>query len=125
MLPQEVRDYLTDQGHPDARPELGEGPDDMIAIIEYPGSEPWRTKGSGDPTEAPRFQVFVRCPGSQYAAGRQEIEDIYRELDGFSGVLNGTAYSLIRALQSPYQLPRDENGRWRFACNFEAIKARS
>jgi hypothetical protein len=126
MLAKEIAFYLQDQGMSLPGYELPDMPNDAMAVQEYAGARPWHVKGvQAAEIENPRFQILVRSGARNYVGGRQLIEDAYTFLDGFSGVLSGVEYVSIRAIQSPFPLGRDENGRWRFACNFEVLKALS
>lgn len=94
-------------------------PDDFLTVREYPGSEPGYSK-SGPNVRRPRFQISCRSKSTRAALLR--AESAYGHLTGFSGVLSGTSYSKIRALQEPFPIGRDEGGRERVVCNYEVTK---
>ncbi len=94
-------------------------PDDFLVVREYAGSPPGYSK-SGPNLRRPRFQVTCRSKSTRAALLR--AESAYGHLSGFSGVLSGTAYASIRALQDPFPIGRDESGRERVVCNYEATK---
>lgn len=103
-------------------------PDSAVCVIEYAGGAPIRAMGAS--TTAPvaevvRFQVLVREDIQSFEDGRELIEDIYHELDHLADeTMGSTRYLYVRALQSPFFLSFDGNGRPRFVANFEAMKAR-
>ena len=110
--------------------ELGPGagtatdPVTQVAIVEYGGPPPEHTLG-GETTriEMARFQVRVRH--ATFATGRLLIQQISAALVAIGGneTLSGVKYLSIDALQSnPTQLPRDDNRRWHWTWNFEAMK---
>ncbi|SMB97778.1 hypothetical protein SAMN00808754_1941 [Thermanaeromonas toyohensis ToBE] len=97
--------------------QLPATPDNVAALFEYAGEPPDLHSN----VEYPGLQVLVR--NKNYAAGRQKIEQIRNVLHGLTEtIVNGRRYLLIRARQSPEALPRDENGRAIFVCNFRVIK---
>ena len=128
MLLDDICGYLAEneygtEGEDLFKSDLPESPDSAVAIFEYRGQAPIRTSG-GIAAEQPRFQVEVR--DSDYQAGRLKIEGIEQLLDGLANqTLNGTRYVWIAALDEPFLLRRDEQGRTVFACNFEVLKERT
>lgn len=123
MLAEDIAQFLASKGLGVLGTNIGIEypplPDDFLTVREYGGSPPGYSK-SGPNVRRPRFQVSCRSKSTQAALMR--AEDAYRHLSGFSGVLNGTAYSSIRALQDPFPIGRDENGRERVVCNFEVTR---
>lgn len=97
-------------------------PNDVVGVYEYGGEPPLTAKGRALPVnELARFQVLTRSAG--YATGKARAETVHRILIGFSGALLGVEYARIAALQSaPFFLDRDDKGRFRFACNYQARK---
>jgi hypothetical protein len=122
MILEEVSSYLSTNGHPSAGlGSLPNTPDDAFALYEYGGSAPMLVKRVQAPVlEYPRFQVITRS--KSYATARIKAERIYRLLAGYSGLMGGVGYSRVKALQSPFFLDRDDAGRARFVCNYEATK---
>lgn len=98
--------------------QLPASPDNAIALFEYAGEPQDLTDAN---LEYPSLQVMVR--NKNYAAGRQKIEQVRNTLHGLAETtINNVRYLLIQAKQSPEVLPRDENGRAIFVCNFRIIK---
>lgn len=98
--------------------QLPATPDNAIALFEYAGEPQDLTDAN---LEYPSLQVMVR--NKSYATGRQKIEQIRNTLHGLTETtINNVRYLLIQAKQSPEALPRDENGRAIFVCNFRIIK---
>jgi hypothetical protein len=128
MLLDDICGYLAEndcgtEGEDLFKSDLPEMPDAAIAVFEYRGQAPIRTSG-GVAAEQPRFQIEVR--DSDYEAGRLKIEGIKQLLDGLADQsLNDTRYVWIAALDEPFVLRRDEQGRTIFACNFEVLKERT
>lgn len=117
----DIAAYLTDRGFTDVFAHLPEDPDRCIALYEYSGRPPGRTKGSTAPVyELPRLQIIVRGEAMQEA--RSRIEAVYLSLEGlrdFTGADH--VYERASALQSPFSDPagRDQNNRSRYIVNFE------
>lgn len=127
MLHEEITDLL--QGHGAGTPgvdfffaAIPDTPNDVIGVYEYGGEPPLTAKTQRLPVnELARFQVLTRSAG--YATGKARAETVHRILIGFSGALLGVGYARIAALQSvPFFLDRDDKGRFRFACNYQARK---
>ena len=101
-------------------------PDACVAVYEYPGERPEHAFGanSAPHQEKPRFQVVCRNAAGEYDLARSQAETIFQLLDKVtSTTLSGTVYHRIAALQSPFAMAPDENGRPRVACNFATRKA--
>lgn len=94
-------------------------PDDFLTVRLYPGQPPEYSKSGGSVVRRPRFQVSCRSKSARAAMLR--CEDVYKHLSGFQGILSGSAY-IIRALDEPAPIGRDEDHRERVITNFECIK---
>lgn len=101
-------------------PEMPNLPDDFLAVREYAGRPPEHSKGAGPHVRRPRFQVTARSKNQKAAMLRAEAA--YSALSGLSGVVNGTAYAKVVALQDPFPVGRDDAGRERVVCNYEATR---
>lgn len=100
---------------------LPDTPDNVIVIYQNPGEEGIHVKGRVNPViERPRFQIGVRDKST--ATAYTKCERIYQILDGFSGALSGVGYARITALQPPFFLNRDENGRTTVTNNYRVSK---
>ena len=102
--------------------------DQAVCLIEYPGNSPEHAAGpslTAPLYERPRFQIVCRDVEANAATCRALAESIYAALDGLADTTLGSArYLLIRALQSPFYLSTDGNGRHRYVCNYMAEKVR-
>jgi hypothetical protein len=100
-------------------------PDALIALHEYGGTAPLHAQGTDAPAlEMPRVQVVTRGARDDYTGARERAERAYRALGGISNrTIQGTWYVRVRALQSPFSLGPDANGRHRIAFNVEVTKA--
>lgn len=117
LLLDDIASYLETIGSDIFKGYLPEQPDNCIALFEYAGEPPDLHSN----VEYPGLQVLVRS--KSYATGRQKIEKVKSILHGVAEtMINGHRYLLISARQSPEALPRDENGRVIFVCNFRVIK---
>ena len=101
-------------------PEMPALPDDFLAVREYAGRPPEHSKSGGPHVRRPRFQVTARSKSARAAMLR--AEDAFGHLSGLRGIVNGTAYSKVVALGDPFPIGRDDGGRERVVCNFEATK---
>lgn len=118
----DLRDLLTSSAGVTTtiyRESMAPSPDDAILIRETGGFPPVRAMRSSTRAgglgggltvfERRTVQITRRSPSAQRAMA--EMEYIYNFLDGRSRTINGTRYALITAMQSPFPLPQDENGR--------------
>ena len=95
----------------------------QVALFEYGGSAPEHNMGNETTRiEFARFQVMLRH--TTFATGRLLMQQIANALIAVCNEnLTGVRYLSIDALQSnPTQLPRDDNRRWQWTWNFEAMK---
>lgn len=102
--------------------EVPPEPDAMVCLFNYGASPNDYTFGAtGAIIEYPRFQAIARA--TTYTAARSKIQSIYALLDAIvNETLSGTLYLRIYALGAPYDMPRDQNGRYVAQCNFEAYR---
>lgn len=121
MLLDEVADYLVAQGLGIVGTDIFKGmqpsePDDCLTILEAGGGPPdlhW----AGD---YPGFQILTRAV--DYETARTQAEAAFGKLHGLSeAVLGARRYLLIRAVQSPAYIGRDENGRPEISTNYQCI----
>lgn len=99
-------------------------PDTATGLWRYGGATPLSVKNRAAPVmELPRFQLSNRA--KRYADAERRAYEMHYLLTGFSGVLLGVAYASIWPLQEPQELPRDDQRRAWFICNYEVKKARS
>ena len=138
MLADDIVDLLSSGGLGTAATDLfvGELPDDVttgIQVRETGGLGTVHTMGGVASTglgagaatvEQPRFQIISRA--ASYATARANMSDAFHQLDGLrERTVNGVRYLWVSAVQSPFDLGRDLNGRSRFAVNFDVVKALS
>lgn len=123
MLAEDIAQYLASKGLGVLGTNIGvsfpPSPDDFMTIRVYGGEPPEYAKGTGALARRPRVQVAARSRDTRAALLRAEAA--FGHLSGFSGMLNGTAYSSIRALGEPMLIGADENGRERAVVNFECL----
>jgi len=94
-------------------------PDNCVTVFDIPGDAPLLTltgKG-GIAYYQPSVQVRVR--NNSYLTGWELIHDIQEYLHGINGESEGgTEYLLIKGVDEPALLDRDENDRARFVATF-------
>ena len=95
-------------------------PNRAQALIETPGSPPARAfSGDAVSWEQARFQLTCRSTSS--ATARADIQAGWDLLEAvFNETLSSNTFLRISAVQSPFLLARDEQGRPTFASNFDA-----
>ena len=99
---------------------LPDRPDEVIAVREYAGAPPVHHKTAREPAlRRPRFQVVSRS--NVYGTARTRAHRAYAVLSGFTGTIDGVYYS-IRALQEPFPLGADGNGKHLWTVNFEVLQ---
>jgi Bacteriophage minor capsid protein len=101
--------------------------DAAVCVFEYPGRQSDKAFGTTIICENARFQILVRSGRegviNAYSTARTKAEAIYTLLDGAGNLtLSGINYLYIEALQPPFALEKDANGRWMIVCNYEARK---
>ena len=108
---------------------LPDSPDACVAIFETPGRASTKAFGTTIQFENARFQILARSSreslvSGAYSTARSLADSIYVKLDGAGNLtLSGIKYLYIEALQTPFQLERDENHRAIICCNYETQKA--
>lgn len=128
LLALDLRDYLASgQGETVIAGRLPTDPPRAIGVRETGGMPSSHTMSSG-PGQAvmewPTVQVFSRA--ATYQASAQIAQNVHGLLDGLRArIINGTWYHWVEAMQQPFFLEDDENGRPIFACNYLIAKARS
>ncbi len=97
-------------------------PDNCVCIAEYGGMAPEHDMGTlALRYEFPRVQVLVR--NTSYATGMLKARDIMGDMAAVANsTMSGVNYFGIDAIQSPFFLNKDDNGRWVCACNYQVFK---
>ena len=111
-------------------PDSAPAPDTIATLYETGGLAPTYTFSSGTkPTvvfEHPRLQAIVRS--TSYQTARTLAETVYTTLDGIAQTRlpgsTGPLYLDITAVQAPFSIGRDENGRHLVSINFDVRKQR-
>ena len=103
---------------------MPETPDACTTVYEYGGKPTDFAMGSSVAVEHASLQVAVRNTSAQ--AGYEAIYAMYKRLDGhMGGVVNGTMYFLMTAMQPPFKLEEDDRQRVKFVFNLMVRKDRS
>jgi len=106
---------------------LSDTPAEQVAIAETGGMAPIHAMSSGPGLailEMPRVQVLSRS--TTYAGAKTRIKLVEGLLDGLRPrTINSIQYHFASAVQPPFLLEYDANGRPVLAQNFEIQKARS
>lgn len=94
------------------------------AIIETGGSAPARAFGSTGPSwEQGRVQVTCRSTSS--ATARADIDAAFVLLEAVENeTLTSNYFLRVSAVQSPFLMERDAQGRPVFGCNFDVWRVR-
>lgn len=126
MILQEIAEYLQDQGlglrsstiFLETTPDK---PDVCIVLFTYPGQAGMRThSGDGVDYERPNLQVKTR--GDSLTAFNLAM-DVHHALSLVKNMtLSGVRYLSIEPMQSPYQVPADQNGRKQYQLNAQVVK---
>jgi hypothetical protein len=102
-------------------------PDTCITLVEIIGDEPIETMSpslGGFRIERPTIQVVSRAGSNDYKTARDNAETVYKKVHNIVETdLSGTRYHLVEALQPPYNIDRDKNGRWWVGFNCNVMKA--
>jgi len=94
-------------------------PDNCVTIFDTPGGTPDLTLGNDSSYGYPHLQIQIR--NRSYPTGWSLAFDIKNCLHGRGPeTWNGSLYTVIRCLNEPFLLDRDENNRARFIVNLEA-----
>ncbi len=102
--------------------ELPSDPAEVLSLVETPGIGGEKVmEDPGTSYEFPRAQLTAR--GADYPSGRALIGSAWTALNGIVNTpIGGSQYLKVEPLQSPFFLKRDENDRYIFAFNVEAMK---
>ena len=124
----DLRDYLASgQSETVIAGYLPTEPARAVAVRETGGLPSTHTMSSGPGLahlEWPTAQILSRA--ATYQAAAQIAANVHHLLDGLrERTINGTSYHWSQAMQQPFELDRDENGRIIFACNYLVAKALS
>lgn len=101
-------------------------PPAAVCLVETPGEED--EFGAGPSLDLPaleraRFQVITRDDPQNALASRNLAEDIRQKLNNLGPVTLGiTVYHHVKATSPVFYLGPDQNERWRWVVNFEAMK---
>lgn len=88
----------------------------QIAIFNPPGGTP----ELGNSVDRPRFQLMVRAEDPDLAQEKCQI--IFSELHGLNNITLGTHhYLLVKAIQTPGSIGKDDEGLEMVGCNFECL----
>ena len=92
-------------------------PDDCVTIFDTPGFPNQLTYEGDEIYQYPAIQIRVR--NTDYRTGWALAKDIMDQLHGRAQeTVNGTLYSLIRAMGEPVLLHWDDNDRCLFITNY-------
>lgn len=95
-------------------------PDNLIVFNDTPGFPPDHAMGgpSTNPVfENPTLQVLVQNIYSETASNN--CYNVFQELDGLKDqTIDSVVYLLVTALNTPFIIGKDENDRYRVACDF-------
>lgn len=94
-------------------------PADVVTLYDY-GGEPSFLHWGG---EEARVQVVARS--ASYLTAEAKVRSLYEMLHGLAETTVGTRrVLLVQALQPPFLLTRDDQGRSLVACNFRILRDR-
>lgn len=98
-------------------------PGTAASITETGGLPPAHTFG-GDLPKYENQRVQVMCRSTSSTRARANMNDAWFQLQEVANEsLSSRSWLRASAVQSPFSLGQDEQGRWLFACNFEAVRA--
>lgn len=99
-------------------------PDNCVIVFDIPGDAEMLTLDGQKGYYFPSVQVRVR--NRNYMDGWKLIQDICNVLHGLHNVVvDGTAYDLIRAVDSPFLFDWDQNHRARFVADFNIYRKKN
>ena len=106
---------------------MPESPNTVTTLYESAGLFPLHFFSTSTGTrgyEQPALQAISRS--TSYQTARSVAEDVFGILDNVAGLnlptATGPLYVRIDAVQSPFQIDRDDNDRFRIGVNFNIIK---
>jgi hypothetical protein len=123
-LGEEFATWLAQHGHGAYSTDGGDifieamptGPDEAIAVTEYPGGEP----DSRIPFDEAKVQI--RCRGTaDPSVSRTKANAIYADLQGLTrATLPGGTRLMLAVATPPAPMGRDQNGRYEYVVNVRA-----
>lgn len=106
--------------------QMPDQPDELVCLYETGGRSPAKAMGNTAGrahAEYPRLQVVARGAQYGYDSARALANRAFVLLDGLPHrSINGTMYHYGSALQSPFLLNVDEQGRPTIAFNVDIVK---
>lgn len=100
--------------------EMPPMPDSAVCVYEYAGRPP-EFDMNGLAMRSPGLQLVVR--DKIYKSARDRIESVVHALSGKTDlVIDGIRYYSIAAIQEPFPIQQDDNGRNRLVVNFEVAR---
>lgn len=107
--------------------QMPDSPDDLVTVYEYAGNPAARMADNRSPG------IQIRARAVTYADARTKIESVYALLDAVGNeyndatsegvTINSTLYLRFQAVQEPFPIGVDDNGRHELAQNFIATYA--
>lgn len=134
MLVDDIATYLSSQVGltPGTDLFLGtmpDSPDAVVCVYESGGLSPIKAMGNvagAAKVERPRIQVVSRGVAFGYEDARATAHAVFLKLDGLPfRQINGITYHWGSALQSPFLMGVDEQGRPSIACNYDIVRQMS
>lgn len=99
-----------------------ESPNACITLYEYGGFSPQHTFGTDHIITRPHFQAVCRGEPNDYEGPRTQAKAVYTAMHFGRSTLSTVAYFRAEAIDEPFPLERDANGRWLIAINFHIEK---
>lgn len=106
---------------------LQDGDDTVVAVMApETGEENLETMGVSIGTitiERPIVHIRSRGTQNNFLVANDNAWIVYRAIHNtINATINGTRYLMIEAIQTPYTLGSDENGRWIVGFNLQIYK---
>ena len=105
---------------------LDSHPNAISVLFETPGGSPEHAFSSSTGRaevvyESPNLQILTRS--TSYTGARTAAEKLFVQLDGAAGVTMGSvSYLDVAAVQSPFDIGRDNQERYLVSCNYRIKK---
>lgn len=98
-------------------------PGTAASIIETGGLAPAYTF-AGDLPKFENQRVQVMCRSTSSTRARANMNDAWFQLQEVANeTLSSRSWLRVAAVQSPFSVGQDEQGRWLFAANFDCVRA--
>jgi len=119
MIAEEFAGYLAQKGHGTLDVDISidfqpDQPDNLLSL--YNESAPVPAESQSLAVDQYGLQILIRNEAN--ATAQSKLEEIHRDLVGFSGILNGYEVTDLNVVTPPSRIGRDEHNRAEWTAHY-------